>query len=102
MKVVVTAEAELDLERIGDFIARDNPARAQTFVTELVECCLRLSDTPRAFPLVARYAHTGVRRRVFGSYLIFYRVDEEAGRIDVLHVLNGAREYEAILSTDAP
>lgn len=28
MIVVLTAEAESDLEAIGDFIAQDNPARA--------------------------------------------------------------------------
>ena len=37
MIVVFTAEAEADLERIGDFIAQDNPRRAASFVTELVE-----------------------------------------------------------------
>ncbi len=37
MIVVITAEAEADLEQIGDFIAVNNPRRAVTFVNELVE-----------------------------------------------------------------
>jgi len=38
----------------------------------------------------------GVRRRVFGNYAVFYRA--EADRVTVLHVLHGARDYEAILA----
>src|SRR3954453_10701956 len=83
--------------RLGDYIARDNPRRAVSFVSELVECCSRLADMPRGFPLVPRYQHPGVRRRPYGEYLIFYRLNEQADRIEVLHILNGARDYEAIL-----
>lgn len=50
---------------------------------------------PRAFPMVPRYEHTGVRRHTHGAYLIFYWIGVES--IDVLHVLNGAQGYEAIL-----
>ncbi len=53
---------------------------------------------PRAFPLVPRYEHTGVRRRPHGDYLIFYRVGADV--VDILHVLNGAQNYEAILFPD--
>lgn len=95
MIVVLTDEAEADLEQIGDYIAADSPRRAVTFVQELVKRCQRLAEMPRAFPLVARYEHSGIRRRPYGEYLIFYRIGAE--RIDVLHVLNGAQDYEAIL-----
>ncbi len=98
MIVVITDEADADLEHIVDYIAANNPRRADTFVQELVERCLRLAEMPRAFPLVPRYEHTGVRRRPYGEYLIFYRIGAES--IDVLHVLNGAMNYEAILFPD--
>ena len=52
-------------------------------------------DAPRAYPLVPRYEHFGIRRRPFGRYLIFYRVNEDA--IEIIHILHGARDYEAIL-----
>lgn len=99
MIVVLTKEARADLERIGDYIAIDNPVRADTFVWELTNRCLALADMPRAFPLVPRYEHTGVRRRPHGDYLIFYRVG--ADTVDILHVLNGAQNYEPILFPDA-
>lgn len=96
MKVWITAEAERDLEEIADYIARDNPPRALSFVLELREKCLSLVDTPLAFPLVPRYEHLGVRRRIHGSYLIFYRVEDEK-RLVVLHVLHGAMDYAGVL-----
>ncbi|CAO4148120.1 type II toxin-antitoxin system RelE/ParE family toxin [Methylorubrum thiocyanatum] len=98
MIVVFAAEAEADLERVGDFIAQDNPRRAVSFVTELVERCLQLADIPEGFPLVPRHAQSGIRRRPYGSYLIFYRVRGE--RIEILHVLSGARDWESLLFPD--
>ena len=95
MIVVITDEAEADLERVGDFIALDNPLRALSFVRELRERCERLAEIPEGFPLVPRYESSGVRRRVHGNYLIFYRVGIET--IDVLHVLHGATDYEPVL-----
>ncbi len=95
MIVVITDEAEADLERIGDVIANANPARAMSFVWELRQCCEGLSDMPERFQLVPRYEGAGIRRRVHGNYLIFYRVGAET--IDVLHVLHGAMDYERLL-----
>lgn len=74
MKVVLTAEALGDLERIGDYIAQDNPERARSFVAELLDKARGLADLPEGFPLVPRYADHGMRRRAHGSYLIFYRM----------------------------
>lgn len=96
MIVVLTAEAESDLESIGDYIAQDNPARALTFIRDLRAQCETLADFPNRFPLVPGYEQRGVRRRVFGNYAIFYRT--EVSRVIVLHVLHGARDYETILS----
>jgi plasmid stabilization system protein ParE len=95
MIVVITDAAEQDLETIGDWIARENPARALTLVGELREPCRTLRDMPLGYAPVPRYEDTGVRRRVYGNYLIFYRV--LGGVIEVLHILHGARDFEAIL-----
>jgi toxin ParE1/3/4 len=95
MKVEITSAAEADLEAIADYIARDNPVRAESFVRELYERCLDIADTPDAWPMVPRYELHCIRRRVQGRYLIFYRVSKY--RITILHVLNGAMDVEAIL-----
>jgi plasmid stabilization system protein ParE len=54
MKVRLSSEARKDLIAIGDYIARDNPTRASTFVRELVKACVELSSTPLAYPIVQR------------------------------------------------
>lgn len=95
MIVVLTAEAESDLDTIAETIARDNVTAAVSFVHELREKCLALAEAPRGYPLVPRYEHHGVRRRPFGNYLIFYRVGSEA--VEVVHILHGARDYEPLL-----
>ncbi|CAN7760164.1 type II toxin-antitoxin system RelE/ParE family toxin [Cupriavidus necator] len=96
--VRLTPLAEAELEAIADYIARDNPRRALSFVQELRDRCLSLADMPLAFPLVPRYEDRGVRHRVHGNYQIFYRVvGDPPVRIDVLHVLHSARNYAALL-----
>lgn len=37
MRVVLSNQAEVDLEEIGDYIAADNPVRAVSFVREMRE-----------------------------------------------------------------
>lgn len=95
MRLVFTDAAERDFEAIGDFIARDNPRRAEAFVEELRESCLDLTTMPARYPVVSRLQHLRIRRRVHGRYLIFYRVSGE--KVEILHILNGAMEYEKLL-----
>ena len=76
MRVVITDAARADLIEIGEFIRPHNPKRAESFVDELLDRCEALADMPRAFPLVPRYEHYGIRRYVYRDYLIFYRVLE--------------------------
>lgn len=95
MIVKITVAAEADLKQIGEWIAVDDPVRAATFIDQILQKIETLVDAPRGYPLVPRYETSGVRRRVFRDYLIFYRIMEK--EIEVLHVLHGARDYEAIL-----
>ena len=97
MKVVLSGRAIDDLIGIGSYIGGDNPARAATFVSELEARCLTLADMPRGYPLLIGREASGIRRRPFGDYLIYYRIEESAPRIDILRVLRGARDIEAIL-----
>jgi hypothetical protein len=42
-------------------------------------------------------AHAGIRKCVFGNYLIFYRVRED---VEVLHIVNIAVDFGAILGDE--
>ncbi len=95
MRVVLSAQATADLREIGLFIARDNRTRARSFVRELQAKAREIGEMPRAFPLVPRYERHGIRRRPYGRYLIFYRI--EGDRVVVVHILHGARDYESLL-----
>ncbi len=95
MIVVFTDQAVADLEAIGDYLAQFDLARARSFVSELVAKAHGLAEMSQRFPLVSRYAHLGIRRRVYRNYLIFYRAEE--ARVVVVHVLHGARDYEPLL-----
>ncbi|MCA1934631.1 MAG: type II toxin-antitoxin system RelE/ParE family toxin [Asticcacaulis sp.] len=99
MKVVVSAAAESDLEAIADYIALDSRARAISFVNEIVEAALALADMPLAYPLVSGFEASGIRRKPFRRYLIFYRV--EAARIVIIHVLNAAQDHPPLLGKEA-
>jgi toxin ParE1/3/4 len=98
MKVLITDEAWADMLGIARNIMQDNPARAGSFVDELYERCQTLADAPRAYPLLPNYESEGIRRRVHGNYLIFFRVKDDS--VDVLHVLHGARDYGRLLFGD--
>lgn len=98
MKVVFSRSAGADLEAIGDHIARDSPARAVSFLLELEKNAQQIGNNPKAYPLVPRYEDRGIRRRVHGEYLIFFRI--EADKVTILHVLHGARDYASLLFPD--
>ena len=87
-RLLLSPRAAADLEGIGDYIARDNPRRAVSFVTELHLHCARIAASPASFPLREELA-AGVRMAVHGRYLIFFREEQDAVRIE--RVLHGAR-----------
>jgi toxin ParE1/3/4 len=88
MEVVFSPAAIADLEEIGDYIAQDSPARAETFVAEIRARCNRIADMPRAAPQRADL-RAGIRMVPLGRYLIFYSIDDG---IRIERILHGARD----------
>lgn len=95
MRVVFTQSAKAGLLDIADFIARDNPRRALSFAQDLRAAAEAIGEFPEAYPVVPRYERLGLRRRPYGNYLIFYRIEVEEVVID--YILHGAQDYDAIL-----
>lgn len=87
------ARAVADLEEIGDYIARDNPARAVSFVRELRRYCARIARQPRIHPLREEFG-SGVRLAVHGRYVILYA--ERAGGVVIERIVHGARNQREI------
>jgi toxin ParE1/3/4 len=90
MNVVFTDEAKADLADIAFTIAKTNPLRARRVYRDLRQRCEGLADMPLRFQLVPRFERFGIRRRVAGDYLIFYRVRDA---VEILHVFHGAMNY---------
>ncbi len=62
MRVDISDAAEADLEEIGNFIAEDNPSRADGFVLELLDRCYGLAEYSARYPIVSRADRREVRR----------------------------------------
>jgi toxin ParE1/3/4 len=89
-RLLLSPRAAADLEEIAEYIARDNPVRAATFVTELEETCRAAARMPELHPACDDLAR-GLRMTVHGRYLILYRdlPDENVVRVEC--VLHGAQ-----------
>lgn len=98
MKVIFTAGAIRDLQDIAEYIALDNPRRARTFVRELANKARDIGQNPNGFQSVSRYRDLGVRRRVYGSYLIYYRLFPS--HVSITHFLHGARDLDDLQFQD--
>ncbi len=86
--------AEGDLLEIGRYIARDNPARALSFVDELEAQCETLGEFPSMGASRAELA-VGLRVMPHGNYLIFYRELDDGVRIE--RILHGARDVGSLI-----
>lgn len=89
MKCVFSTFAELDLEEIADYIARDSPCHALSYIAEIRERCRNIVIFPEAAPLRNEF-----RVAPFGRYLIFYTAHPDIVRIE--RILSGSR----LLSSD--
>jgi plasmid stabilization system protein ParE len=74
--VKIVPQARQELEDIAYFIALDNPAKARSFVKELVTS---ISNTLSTLP------ESGV---IYKSYTAFYRVKKEEKLVEILHLVN--------------
>ncbi|MBM3509362.1 MAG: type II toxin-antitoxin system RelE/ParE family toxin [Alphaproteobacteria bacterium] len=95
MKAVLFSPlAENDLVEITLFIARNNPARALTFVAELEARYDALSEFPGVGAPRPELAD-GLRVVRHKNYLIFYREREDHIRIE--RVLQGTRDFGSLI-----
>jgi toxin ParE1/3/4 len=94
MPCAFTPLAEADLEAIGDYIARDNPRRALTFIQGVRRRCEQITEMPRAAPLRPELG-AGVRVVTFGRYLVCYseRGDRE---VVIERIVHGARNLQKL------
>ena len=85
--------AESDLAAIAEYIARDSPLRARSFVGELRD---RLERKLSTFP--SSGVSVGPQRyAVFGNYVAIYRMEEDRNTATILMVTEGHRDWRRLL-----
>lgn len=98
MQLVFSAEAEADLEEIGDFIAGDNPSRAASFTRSLRAACVGLCDHPERFPVLRVSASQTLRHRSLSPYRIIYGIRTDV--VFIVRIVHGARDLDSLLPPD--
>ena len=95
-RLLLSPRAVTDLEEIADYIARDNPVRAASFVAELEAKCRAIVETPALYPARTDLA-PGLRMAVHGRYLMLYRDLPDENTVRVERVLHSARNLPRLL-----
>jgi plasmid stabilization system protein ParE len=80
-----------DLDAIAAYIAADSPAHAASVVQRMLESAAGLANFPFAYRRVPEWNDDAVRERILYSYRLIFRVRREAGLIEILAVIHGAR-----------
>jgi len=91
MQVNWTAPALDDLDGIFEFIARDAPSYAQSFVQKIMESTERLEDFPLSGRPAPEAKNDEIREVIFQGYRILYWIVNN-DRIDIIAVVHGSRD----------
>ena len=94
MRLRWTRSASHDIDGIGTFIAKDNPAAADRLLDLIRTSAQRLLDYP-TIGRAGRVAGTRELVIVGTPYLVVYRIGEDS--IDIVAVLHGARKWPKAL-----
>lgn len=95
-RLIFSPVAVADLDEIADYIARDNPIRAVSFVAELETRCRGIAEAPELYPLRPDLA-LGIRMAAHGRYLLLYRDLMAENIVRIERVLHSARNIPRLL-----
>ncbi|MBO9602678.1 MAG: type II toxin-antitoxin system RelE/ParE family toxin [Novosphingobium sp.] len=90
----IAAAARADMDSIADFIRRDNPVRAESFIEEVARKIETIAERPMSFPLRTDLEGS-FRSALHGSYLVIFGVRDE--EVVIARVVHGARDIENLL-----
>jgi toxin ParE1/3/4 len=93
-EVVLNPKAADDLQDLVTYIARDKPDAAMRFGEQLLRHALALASIPyrgrpwKGFPKI--------RTSIYHPYLIFYEIDEQAQKIEILRFWHGNKDQRRL------
>jgi plasmid stabilization system protein ParE len=95
-RVALTPLAERDLEEAVAFLAAKSPAAAERLGLGWVDTIFDLVNLPhKGAPLLARPDYRRVLHRPW--HLIFYRVDETAGLVEIVRIWDGRKNPKNLI-----
>ena len=99
-QVIVTPKAERDLEQIGRYISLDNSEAAEHFCNDLYQTAQSLCRLPKRGRIANQQRN--VRRFIYKSYLILYRIDDEARTVEILRFWHAAQDRRRLRLRETP
>lgn len=90
-----TFPALQDLDSLFEYIGRDAPVYAESYVQRIVDAVSRLEDLPHSGRKVAEAPQDDIREIIFEDYRIIYWIVSEL-RVDVLGIVHGSRDLRQV------
>lgn len=97
MKLVITTQAREDLHEIEEYIGKDNPKAAVSFVQRLTDRFHELVESPGIGRKRDDLA-PGLRSSRVSDHLIFYAIEGE--KLLIVHVLHGRRDLQKVFEQE--
>lgn len=94
-RYLISPLAEQDIEAIGDYIAKDNPHRALTYIAELRSQCTKIASSPKAFRSRPELGDN-IQSCAYGNYVIFFT--DNCDMLCIVRVLHSAMDIETRFS----
>lgn len=93
----LSARAQQDIAEISEFISRDNPVRALSFVRELRAKIATAAQSPLLYR-ERNELKQGVRAARHGQYMILFRLNNQI--VEVLRVRHGASDVAGLFEEE--
>lgn len=89
-KVIWASAALEDLEAAAEYIQRDSPAYAASFVTRTLQAARSLSDFPERGRNIPEIRDETIREIFIQSYRLIYRIEKAS--VSILALIHGRRD----------
>ena len=97
-KIIWTNEVYEDLESTAEYISRDSPFYASTFVEEVLLAAKNINRFPGRGRVVPEVDEDDVREIFIKRFRLIYKVKSD--RIIILALIHGARDLETLWEED--
>ena len=97
-ELIWTSEANRWIEKIYQYISKENPQAAYSVVNGIYEKAQVLLDHPKIGYIYEHESGRNIRILLYGHYRIAYEISENERTIYILGIFHGAMEIENYLS----